>query len=139
MVIRAAGLQEERNRKQFNRQAKKAKKRWLVSYFRQKERNGRFLTGFWAAGAVRRFMWLLGGGIAAWMSWQLVFATIEFDEKQTEAVYRKAAEEADPEYIEWKEADGWEKELFGVQIRVRDGKITIFQEKQQVKEESSGQ
>lgn len=143
MVVWRGGLSEGFCQNQFNRKAARAKHRWFSSAIRRAEQNRKLFPNPFAPRLVCRFLWLVCGAVAVWMSWQLFLGTGELEERRTETIYREsvsgdgleseAGDDLEPGEL-WK-MDGWERELFGVQIRIRDGKITIFQDKRQVVEE----
>ncbi|MDO4329930.1 MAG: hypothetical protein Q4C66_11430 [Lachnospiraceae bacterium] len=135
MISQRISLSKEWHRNQFNWRARKAKGRWFAAAIRREERGRRLSFRPAVVRLLCRLLWLLCGSAAVWMSWQLLYHTIQVQEGQTEQIYEELGEEGPFELEEFWNGDGWERELFGVQIRVRDGKVTIFREKQRLVEE----
>lgn len=135
MISRRISLSGQWHRNQFNRRARKEKRRWFAAAIRREERSRQLSFRPAVVRLLCRLLWLLCGAAAVWMSWQLLYHTIEIKKGQTEQIYGELGDEHLFELEEFWNGDGWEREWFGVQIRVRDGKITIFREKQRLAEE----
>ncbi len=130
---------EERRRKKFIREAKKAKKAWFLNSFRASK------AAWQKKGIVSKRLgaaiWLIFGAAAVAASGCVAFYTGKMQVFGTETKF-------DPKAGEWKkemdkpeffgsadEADGWEQEFFGLHIRFQEGQITIFRENERIIQE----
>lgn len=136
MISQRSDRFKEFYRKKFNKRARRGKCRWFALAISRADGKQRLWLNPAAGRLLCRLLWLLCGCAAIWMSWYLLFCTIEVHGGRTERIYREGAEAERRDLEELWQSDGWEREIFGVQLRVRDGKITIFRERQQAAEES---
>lgn len=102
----------EQRRQRWERKARKAKRRWFAAACRQSGRKK--IMG----PVLCRFLFMAAALAAAFA---IARATAV---KETVTSWQEAEASG--------QKDGWEKEVFGIRIRLKDGQISVFKETEQV-------
>lgn len=144
-------LQRELRRRKFLRRAVKKKKKCFSAALKRKSTDKPRQDIWWkrAAAKVCLFCFWLGLGVLMLAaSWQIFWRTgeVSFSDTFLEEKVKKTAinQEAEvkryaEEYLSTgqeaesqadRENEGWAQEIFGIEIRIQDGKIVFFQEKE---------
>lgn len=124
-------LQKEFYRRKFVKRAKKQKKRYFSAMFKEKQidKTARRKLAF---RRISSFCFWFGLGVLVLIaSWELFWRTGEstFSTKPFLANEEDIKVKQEEESGINQQDDGWTREFFGVEIRIQDGKIVFFKEK----------
>lgn len=112
----------EQQRRDWQRQAARAKRRWFSCALRQGKPFGYVPKYVRKRSRVSALLWLLGFFAALQLSLWLLLQTGKSSISVTESYAIQSSQE-----------DGWERELFGFRFRIQDGEIVIFREREERK------
>lgn len=105
----------------FGWRAKREKRRWFSAAFARRKRVG--CWGRWTEKVGVGLGWGILAVLVVVMSWGILGMTGERTGDYEERVGDISVDE-----------EGWEGEFFGIEVRVRDGRIVLFREKKVLRE-----